>query len=69
MSKEYPVYVFEIGDIAIIYNKAFNKWCEENCQDIFEVTYEDYLEEEIDVDMRITFINEEDAMAFKLRWM
>ena len=69
MSEKYPVYMFEIDEIPTIYNKVFKEWCEQNCKETFDIWSHDWEEEGITLDMRVTFISEEDAMAFKLRWL
>jgi len=51
--------MIELLDTNIGIDIEYNKWCKENCNDKYFVYNENY----------IFFETEEDATAFKLRWL
>ena len=69
MSTKYPVYKFQIDEINGIYLTVIKKWCNDNCNGNWKIRYLSISSENDTVRMYFTFIEEEDAVAFKLRWM
>ena len=65
---KFPVYMFEGFKIPVIWVNKISNWCEENCDDLWEIHSH---EEGISENFRriyIWMIKEEDAAAFKLAW-
>ena len=68
MTEKYPVYEIRIERIHEIYVDVFKKWCEENCTETFNIRSSLYSGNRM-VLMYVTFVDQEDAAAFKLKWM
>jgi len=69
MSTKYPVYKFQIDEIDEIYINIIQKWIEDNCNGSSEIKHSTLSYSNDTVRMYFTFVEEEDAVAFKLRWM
>lgn len=67
MAEKYPVYVYKIDKVNILYGKVFSAWCEKNCKGLWRVIYYELGGQ--DVQVVVSIIEKDDAMKFKLRWM
>lgn len=67
MIEKYPVYVYKINDIDILYTKVFTNWCEKNCSGLWRVSFLKLVSNNVCI--FVTFIEKDDAMKFKLVWM
>ena len=63
-----PAYQILIQNIHIIYMDIFKKWCDENCDESFHMKNTNSGGQDDNAYLLITFVSEEDIMAFKLRW-
>lgn len=69
MSTKYPVYKFQIDEIDGIYLSIIKKWCNDNCKKSWKIRWLSISPENDTIRMYLTFIEEAEAVAFKLRWM
>jgi len=69
MTEKYPVYKFQIDEIDEIYIEVIKKWCEDNCNGFWDLKYSAISTVDDTVRMYFTFIEEAEAVAFKLRWL
>ena len=64
--RHYSDYKFDV--IVTIEGDYFiQKWCEENCQDAWRVSLQNYAGNGIMKQM-FSFVNDQDAILFALRW-
>ena len=68
IDKKYPVFEFGIDKIHVVYKEVFQKWCGENCAAPFYIKNTNTTFDN-NAYIKIVFTTEEDAMAFKLRWL
>lgn len=67
MTEKYPVYEYKINQINKLYMAVFKNWCDKNCNGLWRLSYITLVDN--DVCVFVTFIEKEDAMKFRLRWM